>query len=320
MTISGMLHTDSGLVFTMDGETKLVNATHPNYTRIIDAVKAGDLDMVEKLIDVAKVVAEFGTTDDGTVLLKVEGGVVKFKGEAVSNALTRRILAMVRDGFDVNPLVNFLANLELNPSFRAVKELYGFLEATDLPLTPDGCFIAYKMVTRDYKDRFTGTFDNSIGAVVKMDRNKVDEDSRNTCSYGLHVCSQAYLNSYFGGPRTLIVKVNPADVVAVPADYNNAKMRVCKYEVTGELNADELPEDGDGRKDHSFGTSVLTDKATAGLAPSTAMTMKRAEAVLCGDTLDPAAALRKRIARGSVKIVLVEGEEWALVKDKDLLQ
>jgi hypothetical protein len=31
----------------------------------------------------------------------------------------------------------------------------------------------------------------------------------------------------------LEVEVNPADVVAIPVDYNNAKMRVCKYKVLG---------------------------------------------------------------------------------------
>jgi len=31
----------------------------------------------------------------------------------------------------------------------------------------------------------------------------------------------------------LEVKIDPADVVAIPTDYNNAKMRICKYEVLG---------------------------------------------------------------------------------------
>jgi hypothetical protein len=31
----------------------------------------------------------------------------------------------------------------------------------------------------------------------------------------------------------LEVEVNPADVVSIPADYNQAKMRVCKYQVIG---------------------------------------------------------------------------------------
>jgi hypothetical protein len=37
----------------------------------------------------------------------------------------------------------------------------------------------------------------------------------------------------------MLVKVNPADVVSIPSDYNNAKGRAWKYEVVGEMNATE---------------------------------------------------------------------------------
>ncbi len=76
-----------------------------------------------------------------------------------------------------------------------------------------------------------------------MPRNEVDENSEVTCSQGLHVASYSYMDHY-PGERIVICKVNPKDVVAVPADYNNAKMRVSGYEVVGEveLKNDELPE------------------------------------------------------------------------------
>jgi hypothetical protein len=35
----------------------------------------------------------------------------------------------------------------------------------------------------------------------------------------------------------MICKVNPADVVAIPNDYNNTKMRVWTYEVVGEVTS-----------------------------------------------------------------------------------
>ena len=121
-----------------------------------------------------------------------------------------------------------------NPSKRAVDELYGFLEKNSLPITPDGCFLAYKRVRGDYKDCYTGTMDNSVGCVVEMERNMVDDNRDNTCSAGLHFCSHDYLRS-FSGERTVIVKINPADVVSIPSDYDNAKGRTCRYEVIGEV-------------------------------------------------------------------------------------
>ena len=32
----------------------------------------------------------------------------------------------------------------------------------------------------------------------------------------------------------MIVKIDPADVVSIPVDYNNSKGRCCKYEVIAE--------------------------------------------------------------------------------------
>jgi hypothetical protein len=76
-----------------------------------------------------------------------------------------------------------------------------------------------------------------------MPRNKVDDNQNNTCSYGLHFCSEGYLK-HFGGARTVIVKINPRDVVSIPNDYNQTKGRTCRYEVIGEVgvNPDDAAE------------------------------------------------------------------------------
>jgi len=126
-----------------------------------------------------------------------------------------------------------------------VEELYKFLDACSLPITSDGCFLAYKKVRWDYKDLYSNTMDNSIGQVVKMSRNEVDENSNRTCSHGLHCAAFGYMSAYGaqgtdeGSDKVIIVKVNPKDVVAIPVDYQNQKMRVCEYTVV-----DELPNDG----------------------------------------------------------------------------
>jgi hypothetical protein len=56
----------------------------------------------------------------------------------------------------------------------------------------------------------------------------------------LHFCSQDYLPHFGNGydSRVVIVKINPADVVSIPSDYNNAKGRACRYEVVGEIGND----------------------------------------------------------------------------------
>jgi hypothetical protein len=153
------------------------------------------------------------------------------------NALTSRKIAMLQEGFPIEPMVAFMENLYANPSKRAVTELYGFLEKNNLPITPDGHFLAYKKVRHNFLDVHSGTMDNSPGTIVEMERNQVDDNKDQTCSTGLHFCGMSYL-SCFGGDRTVIVKINPADVVSIPSDYNEAKGRACRYEVIGELGVE----------------------------------------------------------------------------------
>lgn len=212
--------------------------SHFNYSKIREAIKAGEFDSLEELFDVSKAVETFS---EG--LVSVVAGEVLYEGQPVHNSLTHRMLEQMREGFNIRPMAAFLSNLMLNPSKRAVDELYTFLEACGLPITEDGHFVAYKKIRDNYTDIYTGRINNALGQIVSMRRNLVDEDKSRTCSAGLHFCSMDYLPHYGGsgaGYRVILVKINPADVVAIPADYNNTKGRTCRYEVIGEVPIDDL--------------------------------------------------------------------------------
>jgi hypothetical protein len=129
-------------------------------------------------------------------------------------------------------LLKFWDNLKKNPSFNSRKMLFKFLEHNGHPLTSDGCFIAYRGVTEDFKDVHTKTFDNKPGSVCEMPRSQVNDNPNETCSDGLHVACFDYAKGF--GPKLVEVKVNPIDVVCVPVDYNGTKMRVCRFEVIQE--------------------------------------------------------------------------------------
>ena len=206
-----------------------ISKTHITYQKVVDAIKANDWETVQNIIEPKKVVLDYG---QGRVSIK--GETLYWDGEVFNGTLATRMITMLQEGFTIEPLVKFMENLMENPSKRSVDELYTFLEKNSLPITPDGHFLAYKRVRDDYKDCHSGTMDNSPGKVVEMPRYKVDDDKDKTCSSGLHFCSEGYLK-HFGGARTVIVKVNPRDVVSIPSDYNQTKGRACRYEVIGEV-------------------------------------------------------------------------------------
>lgn len=219
----------SNLVVVVDNQPHTISSAHITYEKVKQAIKDQDWEAVRKLVEPAKAIQNYA---DGKV--EIRDGQFFWQGEVMHGVLANKIVTMFKEGFPIEPLVAFVKNLQSNPSSRAVNELYSFLEAGNMPITSDGHFLAYKKVRADYKDVYSGTIYNRVGDVVEMARNKVNDDSAQTCSYGLHFCSMGYLN-HFGGERIVILKINPRDVVSIPADYNDTKGRCCRYEVIGEV-------------------------------------------------------------------------------------
>lgn len=219
------------IVVVIDNRPYTITSTHIGYDKLKQAIKDNDWDTVKQVVDPAKEILNYGAGH-----VAVQGSKVFYKERELAGVMTQRLIEMYQDGFPVEPLILFMENLMQNPSKRAVEELYGFLEKGNLPLTPDGHFLAYKKVRADFLDIHSGTMSNAPGTIVEMERNAVDDDANRTCSTGLHFCSKEYLN-HFGGSdsRTVILKINPRDVVSIPADYNATKGRACRYEVLGEL-------------------------------------------------------------------------------------
>ncbi len=197
--------------------------------RLIDGDIPGALEIIN---------AEKGLTTFVKGNVKIDNGALFFKDIEIKSGLTERILDSMEKGENFERYLPFLENLMLNPSRKAVYRLFDFLVANDIEITDDGHFIAWKVVTKDYKDCRTNSFDNSPGVVVKMERNQVDEDDERTCSSGLHVCSKSYISYFQGGSdRVVSVKVHPRDVVSIPVDYGDAKMRTCEYLVLEDVTA-----------------------------------------------------------------------------------
>lgn len=219
----------NNIVVFSGGVPTTVDSSHLNYAKLLDALKAQDWDAIPGLLTVKKAIETFSSGD-----VTFDGETVMLKGKPMQNALSTRMIKMFKDGFPITHLIKFMDRLAANPSYRAVTELYGFLDANSLPITDDGCFLAYKRIREDYTDCYTGTMDNSVGQVVEMPRNEVNDDKDQTCSAGLHFCGYTYLSS-FGGARLVVVKIDPADVVSIPSDYNNQKGRTCKFTVVEEI-------------------------------------------------------------------------------------
>jgi hypothetical protein len=222
----------STLMAKIDGKSYSLTSDHPQFATIRTALTLGlEGSVVIGLFDEAMAAARYMQGE-----VEARAGVLYYQNEPVHNTVATRILDFMARDIPYQPLVEFLKRLQKNPSKRSVEELYGFMERNALPITEDGFVLGYKGVTDDYKDCHTRTVDNRLGAKPSMERNTVDDNWQVLCSSGYHVGSQSYATGF--GARTVIVKIDPADVVSVPDDGD--KMRVCAYEVVSEY-AGELP-------------------------------------------------------------------------------
>ena len=232
-----MIRTSSQVTVILNGKPMVADTSHGNYKLIVAAIDEGRFDDLEGLFDVAEAVktlshGKYTITDDE----------VLYEGNKIPSAIERRVLQFMSEGQDFKPLLAFHERVSKNPSYRSVEELYTFLEHKNIPLDDEGFFYAYKAIRPDWRDIYTGTVDNSIGATPHMPRNNVDDNCNHHCSRGYHVGSLEYVRLYgHADSRYVICKVDPAEVVSVPVDHQCQKVRVTGYEVVSEFTG-ALPE------------------------------------------------------------------------------
>jgi hypothetical protein len=243
--------TNDSVILVIDGEVFTGTREYAEKTGVLLALNQGNYQKAADLLNKAKAIARRSVGQ-----FTIEGGVIYHNGLPVHNTVATRIIELSDAGLPFMPAVRFLENILQNPSRSAVEAGYRFLELKGLPLTVDGCFLAYKSVRSDYKSKtagrepvevstdggktwesFTGNIPNKVGSILRIERNFVDDDREKACSYGLHVGSlgysgpQGWFYSEGSGDKIIIVKVNPRDIVSIPNDANEEKLRVCRYEV-----------------------------------------------------------------------------------------
>lgn len=224
------------ITVVLDGERHSINAGNGLFSKALEAYKVNDWDAFIACVNPTIRLKSLYASYEG---IEVKDGNLYVFGDPVHSTLATRVLSFLEAGLDCVHLFKFILKLNLNPSKRAVDELYTFLEHRALPITDNGNFLAYKAVREDYTDKYTGKFLNTIDAVLEMPRNKVDDDKNVGCSYGFHAGTVEYAKDFMGREgHLMIVEINPADVVSIPTDCQFQKLRTSKYKVVGEYEID----------------------------------------------------------------------------------
>lgn len=223
-----------------DGSVSVVPDTHPKFSKIANALnKNASEDRVRDLIDGSKRNAEkFAQLSER---ISLQGSKLYFDGDRLKGALSKHIIRMSSAGQDPAPFVSFMEKLATNPSEQSRNDLYRWLKDRDFTITDNGDFLAYKGVRDDGTSVHAGFAIrngvevndhvlNQVGDVISMPRSQVDGNAEVACSTGLHAGTWEYASQFSRG-KVLTVQINPRDVVSVPNDSNDQKLRVCRYVV-----------------------------------------------------------------------------------------
>lgn len=239
------LITEENIIVNFDGLTITVNVTSKKkYDHLKELIKKDDEEGIIEFLKPSEKIVKYAND----YFFVDERGYLYVNDEpesALPGFMSVKLMDFINEDLDIKPIINFWKRLRKNPSKESQEDLYEFLTKHKHPLTPDGCFIAYKKVTKvkgKLMDSHTKTMDNSIGKKVTMKRFDVNPDRNQTCSTGLHVASLNYAKG-FSGDVLVEVLVDPVDVVVVPKDYNSEKMRTCGYTVLNEVKLEDEKRD-----------------------------------------------------------------------------
>lgn len=209
---------------------------NPNYVELVDAVRNDDEAGFLRIIEIGHNIQNWSEGN-----FRFTDGVLTYGDEEIHSVITDRIIDLIRNKFSFKNMLNFLERLYKNPSYRAIHQLYTFMVHKHLPITPDGYILMYKAITPDWKDKWTQKLDYRIGQKPSMPRHQVEDNPDCPCGPGLHAGSIEFVKGYGSkGDRTIIVKVDPADVVSIPKDSDCQKVRTCGFEIVAEYAEDLL--------------------------------------------------------------------------------
>lgn len=231
---------DHNLVFIAKGKPWDVRLENANFDKIKSLLLSGSTDE-DELISLADIPTQIHVASDGKV--RVVNGEVLYNSKPIENCWTSKLLRLLQDGHPVDAFMLALSSLQRNPSFMARERLPLFQEHNNLGFLPDGRLTALKAVRSDWKDKHSGTIDNSPGRTITMPRHEISDDPSVHCHIGLHVGTWEYVSSFArnDSDRILLCAFWPEHVVAVPND-NTTKIRVCEYSTLSELSRKDVAE------------------------------------------------------------------------------
>jgi hypothetical protein len=202
------------------------------------------LGIIAKNDNVIEKINEFFTEEEQKRLsqngFSTDGEKISYKGEDLNEQVKTFLTKLLKENKNIKGIKKFCEKCLQNPQKDSIEQMWNFIRANGLFISNSGNFVGYKAVLENRFDKYSQKYKNSNGAVIKEDRNTVENDPEKACGKGLHVGTWRYAKEVYGSHDDVIIliSVNPKNVVSVPKDHSFQKMRICEYKVLKEVKAE----------------------------------------------------------------------------------
>lgn len=269
ITVTGAIISANGVTLFQPNGQSLVLPQSDYRTRDILEATMGEIAKGKESVTI--------NLDEFTIVKKIaaalpEAEVVVEKSGAVSVKTADGVVENIQElegklvGASSQAIKEFVRKTALQKRKHSADELRNFIKRGDLPVADDGSIICYKILskTKDegrWVDCHSKKVPQGLGSVVEMPLEEINEDRRQACGTGLHVCTVGYVNGFYGyGNVITLVKVQPYDVVAVP-EYESTKMRALAYHIVAEVpeRLHKMLREGRGLEHDPEGAALLAE-------------------------------------------------------------
>lgn len=233
----------SNLSAVIDGKLYPVDDSHEHFEDLVQAAVDNDEEGFLALFDSsARAEDKFAVLSER---VRVANSRVYVDGFEVSDVYADTLVEFLDDDVsdsDREALVNFLSKVYSNVSEGIRENLSRWLKAENFTILPNGNILGYRGLRDNYTsvhagpgivngERVNGHLDNSVGNVLEIDADLVENDPSRGCASGLHVGTYEYAKGWSPNGVVVSVEVDPRHVRSVPFQCSSSKMRVSKYRV-----------------------------------------------------------------------------------------
>lgn len=236
---SNVIISTKGIIFKYDNQSLSFFPDHAQYNELesiaLSTYKTGVISKYQwSVIQDYYLSTNFPPISYKDLTVSLKGA--SFKGiiqEDVSNYLVREFKEKKLNQPILKAWYKFFQKLIDVPHKDVYERLFKWLSPNNLKINEDGDIVLFKIVTQNFKDRYSESLDYSVGSEVSLPKYNLNSDPFKDDPIGLHAYEWKEIVFHSKtNDRVIFVAIDPRDVITVPLpNKSSQKLKASKIKV-----------------------------------------------------------------------------------------